>query len=89
VKDPCTRVQCLWIHEVCHWPEEDPWRYYYHFYKLNEPVGIAIEWLEKKKEATSPRATSSAAVEDGRPMCEKARERLLTMQWQRKLAISK
>jgi len=49
------RVKHPWIHRACHWPKEDPWRYYYHFSKLNELVSIAIGWLEKKKEATYQR----------------------------------
>lgn len=47
VKDHCVRVWFPWIHKACHWPEEDPWRYFYHLSKFNEPVDIAIEWLEK------------------------------------------
>jgi len=26
VKDHCARVKFPWIHEACHWAEEDPWR---------------------------------------------------------------
>lgn len=42
-------VQHPWIHGACHWPKEDPWRYCYHFSRLNELVNIAVEWLESRR----------------------------------------
>jgi len=53
VKDHYARVWFPWIHGACHWPKEDPWRYFYHSSKLNELIGIAVEWLEKHKEAVA------------------------------------
>lgn len=35
VKDHCARVKFLWIHGVCHWVEEDSWRYCHNFLKPN------------------------------------------------------
>jgi len=48
VKDHSAKVKFPWIHEACHWAKEDPWRYYHNFSRLNEPVGIAVEWLAKQ-----------------------------------------
>lgn len=74
VMDHCTRVKHPWIHEVCHWPKEDPWRYFYHFSRLNEPANIVVEWLAKKKPA------KSLAIADGsRPVDDK---------WKRKVVDS-
>ena len=56
------RVQFNWIYVAFHWVEEDPWRYFYSFFRPNELVGFAEEWLEKKCEAASWRALVVAAV---------------------------
>lgn len=71
VNDHCTRVQHPWIHGACHWPQEDPWIYYYHFSRPNESIDIPVEWLEKHREATSQRGQSSIATESSRPVCDK------------------
>ena len=42
---------------ACHWPKEDPWRYYYNSFRLNEPVKIAVKWLVALKEARPQGAT--------------------------------
>lgn len=47
VKDHCKRLQINWIHGACHWVEEVPWRYCYNSSRLNEPVGLAVEWIMK------------------------------------------
>lgn len=43
-KNHYEKVYYSWIHEACHWPKEDPQRYYYNSYVLNEPVSIVVEW---------------------------------------------
>lgn len=47
VKDHFARVQHPLIHGACHWLEEDPWRYCYHFSRINELLSIVVEWLGK------------------------------------------
>lgn len=36
VEDHYVRVYHPWIHEACHWPKEDPWRYCYNYLRINE-----------------------------------------------------
>lgn len=36
------RVSYSWIHVVCHWPEEDPWRYCYNSYRLIELIIMEV-----------------------------------------------
>lgn len=77
VKNHCARVKLPWIHGVCHWTEEDPWIYCYHFFRLNESVEIAIEWLEKRREAVAHRAPSSATAEGSIPTHDKGKRKVV------------
>lgn len=77
VKDPCVRVQFLWIHGACHWPKGDPWRYFHSFSRPNEPVDIAMEWLAKQHEAASTRAAATTTTKQTYQCVTKARGRLL------------
>ena len=63
LKDDCVRMQFIWIHGACHWLEEDPWRYYHSFSRLNVSVNITMEWLAKWRKETSQREASSTTVE--------------------------
>jgi len=60
-KDHYARVYYSWIHEACHWPEEDPWRYCYNSSRLNEPINMAVEWLEALKETTTIATTATTS----------------------------
>lgn len=46
------KVYYPWIHEACHWKEEDPWRYCYNSYRLNELVSVVVEWKASLHVAT-------------------------------------
>jgi len=52
-RDHYVRVYYPWLHWACHWPEEDPWRYFYKSSRPDELVRIAVEWLAMLK-ATIP-----------------------------------
>lgn len=43
-KNHFEKVYYPWIHGACHWPEEDPWWYFYNSSRLNESVNIEVEW---------------------------------------------
>lgn len=49
-KNHCVKFCYTWIHGACHWPEEDPWRYFYNSSRLNELVNMDVEWKETLQE---------------------------------------
>jgi len=51
-----------WIHEACHWVEEDPRRHYYNASRLNEPVSIEIAWKATVQVATTQEATTTKTI---------------------------
>jgi len=74
------RVQFNSIHRAFLWAEEDPWRYFYSFYRSNEQVGFVVEWLPKQCEATSWRALAPevvAVVEVSIPVCNKGKRKIV------------
>ena len=61
-KNHCVKVYFPSVHGACHWPKEDPWRYYYNSSRLNELVNMAIEW-KGALQATNPKeATTTITV---------------------------
>jgi len=73
---------------ACHWAKEDPWRYCYNSSRLNEPFGLAVEWILKQREVASQRAPEVAAIEANILVCNRARGRLLIELRKRKGASS-
>lgn len=55
------KVYYPWIHGACHWPEEDPWRYCYKSFRLNELVNMVVEWKETLQ-ATSPQEETTTTT---------------------------
>jgi len=56
------RVYFSWINGEFHWPEEDPWRYWYNDSILNELVSIARTLEVSSQTTTVPEATSIATT---------------------------
>lgn len=65
-----------WIHGVCHWPEEDQWRYFYNSSRLNELVRVVVEWLATHKATTSQREATSTTAKGSSPTHEKGKRKV-------------
>lgn len=70
------RVYHPWIHEACHWPKEDPWRYFYNSSRLNEPVRVVVEWLVGHKATSLYREATTTTAKSTKPASNKGKRNI-------------